>query len=141
MVGVEPHEPGSQLGARERPATDLRFSLDDLRLLAHAFLQRLSTSTYFRDVFGQHPEHRYLRASPLRISVECEGRLERGQRELVGAYGAREWIVATSGDRVSRAQQNPGLRATEQLVAREGDGVDAAREGFGHRGLAGEAPG
>src|SRR5947207_15767766 len=95
VVKVEPHEPVSQLGTRERPATDLRFSLDDLRLLAHAFLQRLSTSTYFRDVFGQHPEHRYLRASPLRISVEREGRLERGRRELVGPYAARARIVAT----------------------------------------------
>src|SRR2546430_8715236 len=40
-----------------------------------------------------------------------------------------------------RAQQNSRLRAAQQLVAGEDDGVHAAREGLGHCGLAREAPG
>src|SRR5213594_3454452 len=92
--------------AWERTAADFRFSLDYVRTFAHAFVQRFCASTYLRDVFGQHPEYRYFTPGDLRIAIERQRRV----------------------DRRLRAEQDPGLRATEQLVAGEDDCVDAARQ-------------
>src|SRR5438094_306305 len=114
--------------AWERTAADFRFSLDYVRTFAHAFVQRFCASTYLRDVFGQHPEYRYFTPGDLRIAVGRQRRFERGQGELIGPDCPGERIGAASVDGRLPAEQDPGLRATEQLVAGEDDCVDAARQ-------------
>src|SRR5439155_18183025 len=55
-IGRQLNQPSLEGLAGERSAAHLRFALDRLGVLAHASLQRLSTPTYCRDVFGQHAE-------------------------------------------------------------------------------------
>src|SRR5438034_1453042 len=140
VSGVQRDEPCLELRAGERTAADLGFAFDDLGVFAHAFVQRLCVSTYLLDAFRQHPQYRYLHASPLRIPVQCERRLERRERELVGPHGAGERIGAAGFDRGLAAEQNAGLRPAQQLVARERDSIDAAGERLGHGRLAREPP-
>ena len=61
-----------------------------------------------------------------RLAIERERRLERGERELVDAIRARERILAASRRCQRRvADDEPGLRSAEQLVAAHHD--DATR--------------
>src|SRR2546428_13930590 len=90
-----------------RPPRSTLFPYTTLfRSFAHAFVQRLCALTNLLDVFGQHAEDRYLNPSSLRISIDSECRLERRERELVGAYRPGERILAAGGDRRPRAQQD-----------------------------------
>ena len=66
-------------------------------------------------------QHRHLAQRPLRVAVELERRLERGQRQLVDPHRAGERVAPDALDRVGRADDHAGLRAAEQLVAREAD--------------------
>ena len=50
------------------------------------------------------------------------------ERELVQPKRAREWALAQHADPLGRAQHDAGLGAPEQLVPREADQIDAARQ-------------
>ena len=77
----------------------------------------------------QHPQHRHLAQRPLRVEVEPERPLERRQRELVRAQRALERVPPQRLDEVGAADDDPGLRAAEQLVAGEADEIGARRPG------------
>ena len=62
------------------------------------------------------------------VEVERERPLERGERELVGAERALERMAAEPLDELGAADDDPGLRPAEQLVAREADEVGAGGE-------------
>ena len=83
----------------------------------------------------QHPQHRDLAARARGVGVERERSLERGQPELVGAQRALERVAAQALDEVRAPEDDPRLRAAEQLVAREADEVGAARERVARRRL------
>src|SRR5260370_7039891 len=97
---IQAHEPRLELRARERSATHLRFALDQLRRRRslHALPQRLTSTPYLPNVFGKHPQYRYLNSGSLWISVESERRLERRARELVGADRPGEATLAPALD-------------------------------------------
>ena len=82
---------------------------------------------------AQHPHDRDL-VRP--VEVERERALERGERQLVGAERAMERVTAQLLDEVGAAGDDPGLRAAEQLVAREADEVGARRQRRGRGRLA-----
>src|SRR3989449_1856404 len=140
LVSRQRHEPGLELRPGERSATHFRFTYHEIRVLADASLQRLSAPPYVRDVFSEHPEHRYLSSSGLGIAIQRERRLQGGQRELVGPHCAGEGVGAAGVDRRRPSEQDAGLRPAQQLVAREHHRVDAAGERLTHRRLAREPP-
>ena len=63
---------------------------------------------------------------------------ERRQRQLADAQRALHRELADALDRVAAADDQPRLRATEQLVAGERDHVDAALDRVGEQRLAAE---
>ena len=65
----------------------------------------------------EHAQHRDLAPRALRVEVERERRLERGERQLVGAQRALERVPAQALDEVGAADDDARLRAAEQLVA------------------------
>ena len=82
---------------------------------------------------AQHPQHRDLLRP---VEVERERALERSERQLVGAQSAVERMPPQLLDEVGAAGDDPGLRAAEQLVAREADEVGARGQGGGRGRLA-----
>ena len=80
----------------------------------------------------------------MRSKVVVDGLLEGGEDELVAPDGAEKGVFLDAGDEVGPAGDDPGLGAAEELVAGEGDEVDAVGEGLHGGGLAldgGEAGG
>ena len=69
------------------------------------------------------------------VEVERERSLERGERELVGPQRALERVAPQPLDQIRAADDDPGLRPAEQLVAREADEVRAGGEARGGRRL------
>ena len=67
-----------------------------------------------------------------------EGRLDRGERELVGADRTGQRVAGEARDHLASAQQDPGLRTAEELVAAGDDHVGARGEGRGGIGLVGQ---
>ena len=74
---------------------------------------------------AEHPQHRDLARGS--VEVQRERPFERGERELVGAQRALERVAPQALDEVGAADDDPGLRAAEQLVAGEADEVRAGR--------------
>ena len=73
-------------------------------------------------LIAEHPQH----GDPLRrIEVEHERSLEGRQRQLVCAKCALERVPAQALDEVGPADDDPGLRAAEELVAGERHEVGA----------------
>ena len=68
------------------------------------------------------------RDSLRRYQLQEKGSLERRERELVDAQRALERMPAEAFDELRAAEHDPGLRAAEELVARETDEVGAGRE-------------
>ena len=66
--------------------------------------------------------------SPRPVEVERERPLERGERQLVGAQRALERVAPEPLDQVGAPDDDPGLRAAEQLVAGEADEIGAGGE-------------
>ena len=76
----------------------------------------------------------------------AEGRLERRQRELVHPERAGERVPQQAADQLRVAEQQPGLRTAEQLVAARGDQARALAQGgrrvrlVGQQRVRGEQP-
>ena len=84
----------------------------------------------------QHPQHRHLAQRALGLEVERERSFERGQRELVRPQRALEWMPPQPLDELGPADDDPCLRAAEQLVAGEADEVRAGGQALARRRLA-----
>ena len=67
---------------------------------------------------------------PIRVAVELERRLERRQPDLVDAQRALYRVLVDPRQKMLAADDEPGLRATQQLVARERDQIGAVGDGF-----------
>ena len=91
-----------------------------------------------RVVGVEHREHRQRAARGGRIAMQGERRLQRGERQLVDPHGARERMAAARRDGLARPDQQAGLRAAEQLVARERRERGAGADRPAHRRLARE---
>ncbi len=91
-----------------------------------------------RRVGVEHREHRDRRPRVGGVAVEAERRLERRERQLVDPHRAGERVAAAGGDGVALADEQPGLRAAEELVAREADDGRAGAHRAAHGGLVGE---
>ncbi len=74
------------------------------------------------------------------VAIEVEHRFQRRKGQLVDAQGALERVLLDLLDQRLAADDQPGLRAAEQLVAAEGDDVGAVAQRFLHRRLFGQAP-
>ena len=79
-------------------------------------------------VLVQHAEHRHLPPRLLRVEVEEERSFERRQAELVDPQRTVQGMAAQAVDEVGAADDDPGLRASEELVAAEADEVGTVRE-------------
>ena len=125
-----------QLEQRQRAAADARRRRDDR---AAGRRRELVCAPAQRRVVGvEHRQHRQRAARGGRVAMQGEGRLERGERQLVDPHGARERMAAAGLDRGARSDQQPRLRAAEQLVARERGERGAGADRSAHRRLAGE---
>ena len=97
-----------------------------------SFARRSARARTAPRVLAQHAQHR----DPLRrVEVEQERPLERGERQLVGAERALERVAAQPLDELGAADDDPGLRPAEQLVAGEADEVGAGGEARPRRRL------
>ena len=70
---------------------------------------------------ADHPQHRD-------VAVERQRPLERRERELVGPESPLERVAAESLDELGATDDDAGLRAAEQLVAREAHEIGAGGE-------------
>ena len=73
-----------------------------------------------------HPQHRD-------VAVERERSLERRERQLVGPQSPLERVAAEALDEVGAPDDDPRLRAAEELVAGEADEVGAGGERVARR--------
>ena len=78
------------------------------------------------------------RGAPRRVAVQAQRRLQRGEGQLVDAQRAGQRVAAAALDRLARADEEPGLRAAEQLVAAEAGQRRAGRDASRERRLAGQ---
>ena len=76
----------------------------------------------------EHAQHRDLAERALRLEVEQQRAFERGEAELVDAQRAVQRVPAQLLDQVGAPDDDPRLRAAEQLVAAEADEVGAGGE-------------
>src|SRR6266550_832463 len=136
---------GGQLHRRQGAAAHLRAVVHDARPEALA-------------ARGREPPEQAFRAAPYRgegfgEESECRDRLERGarlvgvqrgleggDRELVDPERAVPRVLLEPPDDGVPADDDAGLRATEELVAREGDEVEPRGDRLRHGRLVGEAP-
>src|SRR5204863_8077401 len=84
---------------------------------------------------AEHPQHGYLALAEAGVEIESEGRLQGRKRQLVGAQRPLERVAPETLDELGAADDDPGLRAAEQLVAREADEVCAGRQRSSRRRL------
>ena len=120
-----------QLRERQRAAAD---AAD--RLLDGAADERgeaFGARAHVAGVLVQHAQHR----DPLgRVEIEAQRPLERGERELVDPHRALQRVPAQLLDELGAADDDPGLRPAEELVAGEADEVGAGGERLARRRLA-----
>ena len=76
----------------------------------------------------------------VRVAVEAQHGLQRGQRELADAQARFSGFFLMRRDQLPVADQHAGLRPAEQLVAAEGHQVGAGGDGFARRRLVRQAP-
>jgi hypothetical protein len=89
----------------------------------------------------QQPQRRQVLRETLGAQVEPQRRLERRQRQLADAQRALQRELADAVDGRLAADDQPGLRPAEQLVAAEGDDVAAGGDLLARRRLARQAIG
>ena len=90
---------------------------------------------------GKQAQRRQALGQAVRVAVEAQRRLERGDADLVEPHGALHRVAADARDELAAADDEAGLRAAEQLVAREGDEVGALGDRLGDGRLARQAVG
>ena len=83
----------------------------------------------------EHAQHGDLAASALGVEVERERPLERRERQLVGAQRALQRVPPQPLDQVGAPDDDPGLRAAEELVAGEADEIGTRGEAAARGGL------
>ena len=120
-----------QLCQRQRASADPRDGLLDLSV--DELGQPLGTRPHLVGRLGSHAQDRDLTERALRIEVERQRALERGQGQLVRTDGALERVAPQPLDELRAADDDPGLWAAEELVAREADEVRARLEALPHR--------
>src|SRR5256886_10434063 len=86
---------------------------------------------------GEEPERRD-RLERRAGFVRVQGRLERGDRELVDPKRPVPWVLLEPRDDGLLADDDPGLAPAHALVAREGDEVHARGNRLRHRRLVGK---
>ncbi len=84
---------------------------------------------------GEHAQHRDLPHRLLAVEVVAQGGLQRRQGQLVDAQGARHRVAADLLHQLTPADDQSRLRPPQQLVAAEGDHVDAGGHRLAHRRL------
>ena len=87
----------------------------------------------------QQAQRRQPLGQTIRVAVQAQRRFERRQRRLADAQGALQRVLLDLGDQVLAADDQPGLRAAEQLVAGEGDDVGAGGQRLLRRRLGRQA--
>ena len=124
--------PGSSSSGSAPPPTRATASITSppvcVRKRAGTLLERLA-----RDV--EHRQHRDLAPRALGVAVQRERGGERGERQATDPQGARERVAAAGLDRIGGADEDPRLRAAEQLVAAEARQRGAGRDRAAHRRL------
>ena len=82
-------------------------------------------------IFGvaEHAQGGNLLPRAVRVAIEHQGRLERGQRELVDAQRPSQRLLAGRRHRSAAADEQAGLRSAQQLVARAADHRRAGCDG------------
>ena len=112
-----------QLRKGQRAAADPANGLLDLA--AGRRREPFGPRAHGRCVLAEHAQDR----DPLgRLEVEEQRPLERRERELVDPQRALERVAAQPLDELRVAEDDPGLRPAEELVAREADEVGPGRE-------------
>ena len=119
-----------QLGEGQRAAADPRDGLLDLA--SDELRQPLRSRLDGFGRLGRHAQDGDLGERALGIEVERKRALECGQRQLVRAHGALERMSPQPLDELGATDDDPGLRAAEELVAREADEVGAGLEALAH---------
>ena len=91
------------------------------------------------EVLPQHGEGGDRLQGLIRVAVEPQGGLERGQAHLVQPHRAQQRVAAERIKHGGAADQQPGLGPAHQLVAAERHQVRAGRQALLNRGLVGQA--
>ena len=74
---------------------------------------------------GQQPQRRQALGEAVGIGIEPQHRFERREPDLVEAQRALQRVLRQRGDQIGAADDEPGLRSAQQLVAAEGDEIGA----------------
>ena len=90
---------------------------------------------------GQQAQGRQAFAQAVGVAVQAQRCFERCERGFADAQRALQRVFLDLRDQLLLADDQPGLRATEQLVAGEGDDVGAGRQRLLRRRLGWQAEG
>ncbi|MNP26210.1 hypothetical protein D3C76_1190540 [compost metagenome] len=89
---------------------------------------------------GQQAQAGQALGQAIGVAVQRQHRFECSEGDLVHAQGTLEWIFLDPGDQVLAADDDPGLRPPQQLVATEGDDIGTIGQSLAYRGFGGQAP-
>ena len=84
---------------------------------------------------GEHGQGGVVPEQACLLEIKPQGGLKSGKNQFVAAQGAHQWIGMDAADVLAFADQKPGLRPAEHLVAAEGDHIDACGETVLNQGL------
>ena len=141
---MQRHRPRRQLEARRRAAAERHAGLLQVRPQPGGAGDRLELPGQPlrapRDGVERFAELPKDREGIHLAGEQCRrGPVERGERHLVETQRARERVAAQRRDEIGAADDDPGLGAAEQLVAREAHEVRAEPEPRRRVGLFGQA--
>ena len=126
-----------ELRERKRAAPDARDRL--LHLAADELGEALGTRAHGLDRLVEHPQHGHLVARG-RVERERQRPLERGERELVRAQCALEWMTPQPLDEIGAPDDDARLRPAEELVPGEADEIGSGAQALGRRRLVADTP-
>ncbi len=117
---------------RRSAAADERASCNKLDTeVAQLAGQALAARPQFLGRLGDHSQRRDL-IPPFQEQIPQSG-FESLVNQLVEPQRAKHRIAAQARDQLPVARQNPGLRATQKLVAAEGNQIRARADALGHQ--------